>query len=476
MNVATLKYEANFHTDYKVRFKRNLAITGALAIYLFLFTENSIFINGTLLLSCFSFVRLIFSIGISIPVKEVTEFLMVIQLLLMPYLDYELLQPKGISTMVVDQEMYFDYAFPAVFFFYIGLNIGLGKNRMNYRQVLNRQLSDEQKNAYQKVGWRLIAVGYFFVILKSVTTVPGLEFVTTVLQLFRFVGLFYLWLAGSRYIWIGMILVLLPTTIDTVRSSVFIDLIVWLFFVYAFAAIKLKIKTWVTILLFVGVGFFLIILQSVKVQYRQLTWKESLVAQEKEGVSLFGDLVGNRFDKLDAKSFGSMQTAMINRMNQGWIVSLVIKRDAPTMARERKFFIVDEIAGIFLPRIIYPDKPVVGDNSKFRFLTGFPLATTVAMNVGILGDGYGNFGYTGGLAFCFVFGLLVNCGITYFLKLSGRIPTLICWMPLIFFYVMRAGNEFYIITNWAIKVSLIVAVYYFLSKHFQSQNSSLRTT
>lgn len=158
-----------------------------------------------------------------------------------------------------------------------------------------------------------------------------------------------------------------------------------------------------------------------------------------------------------------MQAKFINRLNQGFIVSYIMRKNVANKMNQSNFF-SRELLGIFLPRFIYSDKATVGSNEKFRYLTGIPLATSVTMNVGILGDGFGNYGFAGGILFCFSFGLFLNLVIGYCFTLSRRIKTILFWMPLILFYVMRAGNEFYIITNWTVKVALVVVVYYFISK------------
>jgi hypothetical protein len=145
-------------------------------------------------------------------------------------------------------------------------------------------------------------------------------------------------------------------------------------------------------------------------------------------------------------------------------VSYILKKDVVRTTDQINTYFSKELLGVILPRFIYSEKATVGDNKKFRYLTGIPLATSVTMNVGILGDGYGNFGYIGGILFCFGFGLFLNLVMGYCFLLSLRIKTVLFWMPLILFYVMRAGNEFYIITNWTVKVALVVISYYYISK------------
>lgn len=429
-------------------------------VYLFSLTGNSFVVNTILLLSLYSFLDLILSLSKGLPIKEITGFLMVVQLLLTPYLDYSMLKPKGISFMAVSQEKYFYYALPAVFAFIIGMKIKLKKNADNIIQNINK--GDKSKNS--KIGIALIVIGYLFFILQKTFNLAGYEFIFVVLALFRFVGLFYLWFSNNKYTVVYMLLVLIPTTISTIQGSVFIDLVIWFFFIYAFAAIKYKVKIRTTITIVAASLFLLLILQSVKIRYRAVEWKSVNTLKTSTGIDLFADLFTSSLQTINEKSLFKMKANLIIRMNQGWIVSHVLKKDVPNSVTEQKTFLSDELVGIILPRFIYEDKAIVGDNKKFRYLTGINLNKSVSMNVGILGDGYGNFGFLGGILFCFLFGLFLNLAINVCLKISNRTYSILFWMPLIFFYAMRAGNEFYIITNWIVKSGIIVMFYFYISK------------
>ncbi len=465
MGVAISKYrerKISAVISKKLPRRNALILTVIFAIYLAIFSEYSLVVNATLLLSWFSFWNFLFALGRIIPVKELTGLLMVVQLLLMPYLDYYTLRPMGVTSMAVNEETYFNFAFPAVIAFYLGIYIPMKKKNIDFTNLLNFPKEDKKK--YGRIGICLILIGYLFTILGRLITLPGFEFFLTVLRFFSFVGLFYFMFSGSKYTILVILAVIIPSTISTIKSTVFIDLIVLLFFLYAFVAIKLRIKPIISFLLIVGISFILIILQSVKMQYRSESWSDRNVAMEKQGVSRFTDLFASKLTGLSSETYLLMQLNIINRMNQGWIVSRVIKKFPANSIEGGKNFFYNELLGIFLPRFIFPDKPVVGDNAKFRYLTGLPLVKTVAMNVGILGDGYGNFNYRGGILFCFLFGLLINIAINYFYRLVFKTPSLIFWMPLLFFYLMRAGNEFYIIANWTVKVAIIVATYFYISK------------
>lgn len=438
-------------------------LTALFAVYLFFFTGNSLLTSATLIFSFFSFAQLILAFGRSIPLRELTGFLMVLQLLLTPYFDYVVMQPKGISLMVVSQDAYFEYALPAVMALYIGLYLRFGKRKeFSFKAVFNPDPQDML--AYRKIGFVLVFIGYLCFFISSFLEMPSLEFFLVVLQLLRFVGLFYIWFSGSKYAALVIMSVFIPVIIITVQGSIFIDLIVWFFFLYSFAALKFRIRSITSLLLILFVMLFLIILQTVKVQYREIAWKSTSGETSDNGISLFGKLFSSQLQQMDERSYMVMNETMLRRANQGWIVSFVMNKYPSNKIDDFKNYFYPEALGIFLPRFVYPDKPKVGDNAKFRYMTGIRLKQSVAMNVGILGDGYGNFGYWGGIVFCFFFGFLINGCLSIFRRIEKSIPSIIFWIPVVFFYTMRAGNEFYIIINWMIKVSVVVLIYFLISK------------
>ncbi|MBW7892474.1 MAG: hypothetical protein H3C48_15905, partial [Chitinophagaceae bacterium] len=399
----------------------------------------------------------------AVPVKEVTAFLMVVQLLLAPYLDYTLLAPKKMSAMAVNRDAYFSFALPAVLAFIVGMTISFRKHKIPHSKL---EFDQPMRRRNSIIGISLIIIGYAFLIIQNILVIPGLEFFILVLTLLRFVGVFYLMYSNNKFSTLWIIAVMVPATISTIRGSIFIDLLIWFFFIYAFLAIKLKLRTRTTVITVVSSILFLMVLQTVKVDYRTIEWSKKRITQEASGVNLFVNLFSENVQSIDQNRLWLMQAKFITRLNQGFIVSYVMKKDVVRTTQKMNHYFSTELLGILLPRFIYSDKVTVGDNKKFRFLTGIPLATSVSMNVGILGDGFGNFGYTGGILFCFGFGIFLNLAIGYCFSLSFRIKTILFWIPLILFYVMRAGNEFYIITNWTIKVAFVVIVYYFFSKRY----------
>lgn len=414
----------------------------------------------SILLFLISLRQLVLAIGQKIPILEISAVLMIGQCLISPVADYYYYASFGLNQMKVSEEIYLGYVFPALLAFYIALFLPLWNTKYNQRQILLRVREDKKKNI--PIGISLIIIGLFFEYFIKHLPVPSLSFVFNTIAYFRFVGVFYLWFSGSRYTLLAIILVYVPMTLQIISGGLFLDLIVWGFFLYCFIAIKTKIKIRTTLFIFIFGFASITLIQLIKHEYRSITWK-SEAKQEESNLAVFYNLMAKQLSTFDNATFKVATYAINQRANQGtiiaWELNHIPKKE--DIVYGKYFF--QEFLGLLLPRFLYPNKPKVGDHNKFERLTGVRLNRVTAMNVGVLGDGYGNFGYIGGIAFCFTFGLFLNFYFKRIFKLAIKYKTLPLWIPIIFFYTMRAGNEFYIIANWMIKVSVIVFLFYFVT-------------
>jgi hypothetical protein len=166
---------------------------------------------------------------------------------------------------------------------------------------------------------------------------------------------------------------------------------------------------------------------------------------------------------MDKRDF-LLTAATVNlRINQGWVMQLIMDY----LPKKKPFLhgavIEDELLGLLLPRFVLIDKVSVQTSEKFEKFAGYKLRG-YTISVGILGDGYGNFGVGGGIAFCFCVGLFYNFCIFLFRRISEKNPSVYLWGIFIFFYLIRAGDDFYIISNWLVKSSMMLAVIYLVFK------------
>jgi hypothetical protein len=312
-----------------------------------------------------------------------------------------------------------------------------------------------------QIGINMIYIGFVANYLSRIFTIPSaFNFMITLLGLMRFIGILFVWLSDHKYRkWI-IIGVLVEFTIYTMASAILIQLIILSIFLYSYYTLvnkpnKLKIICLGTISLVI-----LFFVQSVKKDYRDLIWKQNV---QSGNLGIFSDLLVGKITTLDNTSFLYTAAGVNLRLNQGWVMQLIMEN-----LPNRKPFLngevfENEVTGLLLPRFVLIDKVEVQTSDKFEKFVGYKLhGYTIAM--GILGDGYGNFGIEGGMIFCFLVGLFYNFCVYLFYRISQKTPSVYLWGIFIFFYLIRAGDDFYIISNWIIKSSMMLAVIYFMFK------------
>jgi hypothetical protein len=127
-------------------------------------------------------------------------------------------------------------------------------------------------------------------------------------------------------------------------------------------------------------------------------------------------------------------------MNQGWLVAVTMDRVPRRFDYAEGETIAKSIAAAFIPRILWPDKPEAGGKYNLKRFWGFELRG-YSMNIGSIGEAYANFGRTGGIIFLFFYGLFFNFVLTMLLKWSEKRPSVLCWIPFLFFYAVVVETD-----------------------------------
>ncbi len=462
-------FEKKGNKLYLLGYSLQRLVTYFLVFFLFVtygFTQIEAFI---VILTFHAGITLINGLGKTLAIKEIASLTLVIQCLLSPAICYRYYSAYWFH-MMISSDIYFAYVLPAVLALLIGLNAPFFRTRYNMKEELIK-LKDKKKQL-ETQGLILVLVGYVSYLLSIFA--PQLGFVAVALSLVRFVGFFYLWFIESKFTKPLFVVIFIPYFIYIIGGGVFIDMIVTFFFLLTLFMMKKKLSKVVLVSTMLVLSSFVFLLQAVKKDYRVITWQEKggEQYQDKSSVSILTDLMIDKAVNFDAKTMEVAFATFNQRLNQGFILASVLR----AVPNRRPFvngeFFMREFLGILLPRIFYPDKPEVGDHEKFNYCVTWKLHALVSMNVGIVGDGYVNFGPIGGVIFCFLFGVFLNY-INYLLMKKGtRRAEFVLWIPVVLFYAMRiAGNDFYIITNWIAKVGVLVLLfYYLLNKKGQSAN------
>ncbi len=435
-------------------------LTGLVALLLYTFNDASDYIKVSYIITFYLAAKLIQDLGSKVPFTNLLLFITAVQYLMAPSLDYEYLgKYNKYFFMRIPQEQYYSFVLYAFLALWAGFSIPLGKTKkdIDFITALKKKPGENAK-----IGVALIAVGFAANYLNVLFTFPSaFYFMIILMALMRFIGLLFIWLSDHKYKkWI-LIGVITEFTLYTLASAILIQLIVLSIFLYSYYTLankpnKLKIICFAIVALVV-----LFFVQSVKKDYRDLVWSKNVQADK---FQTFSGLLANKIGNMDERDFLFTAAAVNLRLNQGWVMQLIMNY-LPT----RKPFlhgevIEDEMLGLILPRFVLIDKVAVQSSDKFEKFVGYRLKG-YTIGVGLLGDGYGNFGIEGGMAFCFFVGLFYKFCIFLFYRVSEKNPSIYLWGIFIFFYLIRAGDDFYIISNWIIKSSMLLTFIYLAFKN-----------
>jgi hypothetical protein len=143
------------------------------------------------------------------------------------------------------------------------------------------------------------------------------------------------------------------------------------------------------------------------------------------------------------------------RLNQGWIIARVMNHMPAKQEFVRGETIENGIYAALLPRILAPNKAEAGGRANFERFTGTELPETTSMDVSLVGEGYANFGKTGGVIFLLIMGAFYNLAIIKTISLAKLYPTILFWLPIIFFQVIKAETDFATVLNHFTKAVIV---------------------
>ncbi len=130
-----------------------------------------------------------------------------------------------------------------------------------------------------------------------------------------------------------------------------------------------------------------------------------------------------------------------SRLNQGWLVSLVMKKSEATKSFQYGKTLVDAIFIAIIPRILWPDKPEAGGRENIKNYTDLILRSNTSMNIGTLGELYVNFGVYA-LVALFAYGIFIRLSITRLLNNLTPSKKLYYYLiPFVFLGFLPSGND-----------------------------------
>ena len=228
--------------------------------------------------------------------------------------------------------------------------------------------------------------------------------------------------------------------------------------------------------------FLLLIIQNVKTTFRRATWFQGYQGDKME---LFTDLMTQKVGEGVLLLFTPEALFPVYyRTNQGFNIGLVMRRFPAVKDFDNGSKLSIDFASTFVPRFLWPDKPMAGGVYNMKYYTGLVIDGW-STNVGPVGEAYGSFGVTGGIFYMFCLGLFIRWAYQQVFRVSRRIPLLILWMPVLFYQVTySAENDSLQILNSLMKSAFLIFILYkalptlfgigrHLNKAKQSDSSSI---
>lgn len=287
-----------------------------------------------------------------------------------------------------------------------------------------------------------------------------ISFIIVLVSLFSYVGLFTIILSGDNKWWLYALLLFSYGFFISVMSSFFHDLILWGGALFLVLSYRYRWRMKNVVVLFIAM-ILIVLLQSVKEQYRQLSQQQSNPSIATK-IYLMKDLMANKIMDTSLIFDTNTLAATFVRFNQGWIVNRVMQRVPDMEPYANGTTILKGFYAAFIPRIIDPDKPIAGGRINFEKYTGLELSQETAMTIGVTGEMYANFGLYGGVIGMAVYGYLI--GMLY-LRLYNKAlenPVWWAWGPFVGLMAMKAEEGLMETTTWIVKSMVVMFIVIFV--------------
>lgn len=382
-----------------------------------------------------------------VPLLQLTSLLAVLQWLIGPVLNYSTEFAYGRYSMYVDEAEYFQFAIPATSAYVsVILIAGVSVRQQNLLLALNRK--------------HFVEIGIILNIVAMAATLAAglvggsLQFLMHLVSQLRYVGALYFLFSTNQFRLVLAVASCLPLLSRSLGSGMFHDLILWaaILFCFWFAQRRWNFATKTLVLLLCGAALFSI--QVIKQDYRQ---------QLREGRSPSIIPLVYDYVRPGGAAWGDEALSLVvTRLNQGWIISAVMKNVPEQEPFANGETISTAVENAVLPRILFKNKKKAGGRENFRRFTGLGIEETTSMGISPLGEAYANFGAKGGILFMLVFGVffavLYKASLQYVLKH----PAFLFWVPLIFYQAIKAETELLVVINQLTKGGVVAFGCHFL--------------
>lgn len=422
-----------------------------------------------LIVALLVFVKFFNDLGKVISIRNVFSVLMCLQFVIGPYLVYNGFEDYQAYRMKVSEAEYFRYVTPALICFLLGLYLKPGKKHRRYHEYNDISALKLWYAQNAQVPLVFIGIGFLFTFVKG--QVPGeFAFLAYLLSNLKFIGLFLLLLVDKKLRLKWLLLIYGSITVSSFAGGMFHDLFIWSIFFLMIICFKFKFKRPVKLALISVLVTVALFVQSIKMDLRQRIWQQG----EEISLEVLEDSYHASTERSGSGFFSKENLAPhITRINQGWIIASLLDNVPRNVDFANGELIYKYLEAALLPRFLSPNKLMSGEKEIFRKYTGHYIGGGTSMGISSVGDAYINYGIYGGWIFMFVYGLLFNLLIRYYISLTPVYPISFVFCLLVLFYTVRPDCELQTTLGHLFKTSLLLFIMYqFFGKHFRVRTTA----
>ncbi len=427
-------------------------------ISLFLF-DFDFYYQAAIAIFNYQFLSFYFEIGKGLNIRYLIGTIYSLNYLFAPVLMYTWLNPyvEIQYTLKGDPNRYFEYVLPGIAAMLLGLHLFAAKED----NILNVERLKEIVKKRPALPLQLIVVGSA-VTLVSRFIPDQADLVLSAVGNLRYVGLFLHILTAKRLNIIYFAVTYGVLAAYSVVTSMFNDLLNLLFFLASVLAIRVKPNAIQKLGgIFAGI-LFIMFIQIIKMPLRMMVTQQEDIELENLDEIISGGLEQNSGKETDRKVADVMF-----RVSQGWVTSNVLEfqRENGFQLQQGQHMTI-MLKSSVLPRVLAPDKYIVGDRDLFNSYTGHFIREGTSIALGIVSDAYIDFAWYG-IVVLFLWGLLFSYSVKFYTKWDTRFPLFKLTSVLCYFYAVRADTDTHSALGSLIKISAVLwLISYWFDKYF----------
>jgi hypothetical protein len=242
-----------------------------------------------------------------------------------------------------------------------------------------------------------------------------------------------------------LVILLLVSIYQSLSHAMFHEMLIWFLFIFFVFNLKHKMsKKTILITVVVGFGLFFSV-QAVKPLLREQLWYQTSNLSKDEIIK----------ETLSTATIDdNVLMGSIVRLNEGWHISKVLNYIPVSANYGYGESYIKSIESAIFPRFLLSNKAIAGGKENMLRYAGYPIEG-YSMDIGLIGEAYGNFGY-GGIIVMLLIGLLFGQIINFIEKKAQKRPELLLWIPFIFFNALQSETSSITVFNHLAKASLLI--------------------